>query len=1180
MDQTNGASRDAIRIGCYRPCPMALFFRLRGTRILKRFISAGFLVVSVGVAQVSDESSSPSEDGEPTAAVPADSAIEVDEAQALAVKADDAGRKDAAREAEVATRGDASAQADDVARKDDAAQKEALAKKRAETALPPRKDILHLRQLAAHIDALLREELSVDIEPATLFQIDLADPKAASLEARWLASLLDPYQTESRQEQAKDEAEEQTENSPEQAPLPPVESPESAEVPSGEAPSAIDTLPFPEDGTNERHEGAAEYESLRKSDPELWRARLALDQARLRFFALPSAKRTALLGRHAERQHENARDDPDQQIMSAERKGAEADAERLRALETARVARSEAARLVAEERARLLGVAKRQAEFEAELVGRRGKLKAAQDESLALQRRVREVLQAARGGEPNLPVDARYDQVRAVLKVTRSALRHSLGQHTNNKSEVPSPGENRLDGILQEVDQTQARKTRAHVEKTAQTLARLEQELWADVADQSFTHMEALGALRLELVPWLSDEKRTDILGLGPAGLDQALSEARQVVLVLRHHHNATTRWLHAVTKPTATRGRSALTATLIALKWILPVFAFIWWRRTAKKLLPQVEQRIRQQLEEGHLHSHDSHPALRAIQFLEHIRNPLEWLLLAWAFVWFLPGGAQGLLEVELVRTIATWTLGGSIAVRTIDFLSADSHPRYRRRSGVLTSHIRLRSLRLVGLAVVAFGLILGLTSQLVGRGTIYSWVFTLLWIVAAAVFLVLVKWWRSVIFERVATKRKKTSLDRWVVDNKTGWKSLVAAVVGGTKLFASGVYKAVRLRVSGFALSRKFLAYLFQRDMSRQAAGVVGDNCQPLSRELYLKLSPMKASDQVVPSIADLQLDQLIARINLHGGGIFAIVGERGGGKTTLLRRIEERAQDVVRVQTPYGDLSDFKPAFLKALVGTQAGSLDEVAAAFDATERNAGILIDNAHRLIRPTVGGFEGLDQVLSMARKHSKNIAWVFAFDEVIWRLLERMRGTTPLFDDVIRIAPWNEEGIVTLLTSRNEAAGIDPNFNQLVGELPEDADHIDFEEALAQTEENYLRLLWHYSSGNPGLALHAWRMSLGMNVEGEVQVRVFQAPNPAALEELPDSSLFVLRTIVQMERSSIEQICRISHLPSSTVQDVVRYGRVKGYIHETEEGIEITWTWFRAVTKLLQRRHLLYSAHD
>src|SRR5690606_15837438 len=311
--------------------------------------------------------------------------------------------------------------------------------------------------------------------------------------------------------------------------------------------------------------------------------------------------------------------------------------------------------------------------------------------------------------------------------------------------------------------------------------------------------------------------------------------------------------------------------------------------------------------------------------------------------------------------------------------------------------------------------------------------------------------------------------------------------AVVGGTALFSSGAYKALRSRVSAFSVTRKFLAYLFQRDMSRQAEQVKEDNYRPLDRDLFESLGPMRLSDEIVPSVADRQLDELILRINAPGGGFFAIVGERGGGKTTLLKRIAERADDIVRVETPYGGLSEFEPAFVRAVTGSEKGTVASASKAFDAAERDTGILIDNAHRLIQAKVGGFAALDEVLAMAKKHSDNIAWVFAFDEVIWRLLERMRGTKPLFDDVIRLTPWTEEGIVSLLTSRNEAVGIEPNFDGIIGQLEEDADEIDYDEALTQAEENSLRLLWHYSAGNPGLALHAWRMSLGINDEGGVQ---------------------------------------------------------------------------------------------
>ena len=196
-----------------------------------------------------------------------------------------------------------------------------------------------------------------------------------------------------------------------------------------------------------------------------------------------------------------------------------------------------------------------------------------------------------------------------------------------------------------------------------------------------------------------------------------------------------------------------------------------------------------------------------------------------------------------------------------------------------MLTAHIRLRFLRLVGRAVVAFGLILGLTNQLVGRGTIYSWVFTLLWFAAFAVLLLLVKWWRHVIFERVAAKRKKIRLDNWITTNQTDWKSFVAAILGGITLFSSGAYKALRSRVSAFSVTHKFLAYLFQRDMSRQAEEVKQDNFRPLDPELFQKLGPMQLSYEIVPSVADKQLGELISIINAPGGGVFAIVGERGG-------------------------------------------------------------------------------------------------------------------------------------------------------------------------------------------------------------------------------------------------------------------------------------------------------------
>ncbi len=1022
---------------------------------------------------------------------------------------------------------------------------------------PPKKvppEVLLLEK-AAQIDELLEGTLSIDVEPASLFAVDITDPQSAAIEGSWLRIVVDRATAAAEEKSDAAEADEPTEAAP-----------KNAQPADGDAQAP------------EVEKAEAEYATLRQTNPKLFEARLALDRARLRFFSLSEAERKKVLDVHSARQKNPEGTVPSQQLSDAQLREKRAQREREKALEAARTARSEAERLIAEERARLLTVAERQAQFDAHLAEREQVLQKIADERLSLRRLVREVLGEARLPIPNTTrVDATYDRLIRELRTTRNSLAGSLAKLNSTRSGVPTAGKNRLEGIPEEMDLREVEATRREVTEGAEKLERKASKFYAEASYVHYTDMEALDDLRLQLVPHLSDAKRNTVTGLGPGGLDQAFSEARHVILVLRYHHSATSRWVSEVTRPTETRGKSALTATLIAIKWVLPIGVFIWWRRRAERSLKWLEDKVREDVQRERTPG-KTHPGLHVIELVKRVRRPAEWLLLVWAIAWLLPPEAQGLLEVELTRTVFTWTLGGVIAVTATDFLADLEGPRYRRRSVLLTAHLRLRSLRLVGRAVVVFGLILALTDQLVGKGTIYSWVFNVVWFAALVIFIILVKWWREVIFRRVESKRKKTRFDTWVAANRTGWKSFVAAVSGGTALFVAGGYRALRARVSAFSLTRQLLAYLFQRDMSRQAEVVTKDQFKPLDRERYLLLSPMKHSDELIPSVADAQLDEIIDRINLPGGGVFAIVGERGSGKTTLIKRIADKAEDIIRVPTPFGDMSAFEPVLLKAL--KKKGPLEDAVREFDEAKRDAGILIDNAHRLIQPMVGGFEGFDRVLSMARTCSNNISWVFAFDEVIWRLLQRMRGTKPLFDDVIRIAPWKEEGIVSLLTSRNEKAGIEPSFEGLMGALPEDADEIDYEEALASTEENYLRLLWHYSSGNPGLAMHAWRMSLGLDDAGQVRVRVFQAPSPALLEGLPDNAHFVLRAIVQLERARLSQICEVTRLPMAAVQDVVRYGKVKGYIHESEDGIGITWTWFRAVTKLLQRRHLLYPAQE
>src|SRR5690606_33601361 len=138
-----------------------------------------------------------------------------------------------------------------------------------------------------------------------------------------------------------------------------------------------------------------------------------------------------------------------------------------------------------------------------------------------------------------------------------------------------------------------------------------------------------------------------------------------------------------------------------------------------------------------------------------------------------------------------------------------------------------------------------------------------------------------------------------------------------------------------------------------------------------------------------------------------------------------------------------------------------------------------------------------------------------------WSFLERARGVKPMFDAVIELTPWGEEGIAKLLERRCDQTNINPDFSGLVGVLPADADEIDRQEALVRTSTGYHRLIWDYASGNPGIALHTWRRSLGQTGDGTVVVCNFRVPDVRELEALPDPPVFVLRAVVQLEFASV-----------------------------------------------------------
>ncbi len=153
-----------------------------------------------------------------------------------------------------------------------------------------------------------------------------------------------------------------------------------------------------------------------------------------------------------------------------------------------------------------------------------------------------------------------------------------------------------------------------------------------------------------------------------------------------------------------------------------------------------------------------------------------------------------------------------------------------------------------------------------------------------------------------------------------------------------------------------------------------------------------------------------------------------------------------------------------------------------------------------------------------------------------------------------------------------DRTGVEPNFEDTLETSAEGAARA---RALVRAEEEYFRLLWHYTDGNPRLALHFWTRSITSDGPNSVRVRLFVAPDGDVLEALHEESRFVLAAVVMHENVDADELARILRWPHTRCAALLELLRVRAILEARDGRYRTTVLWFRAVVRHLRRRRLL-----
>ncbi|HET6418138.1 MAG TPA: ATP-binding protein [Polyangiales bacterium] len=839
-------------------------------------------------------------------------------------------------------------------------------------------------------------------------------------------------------------------------------------------------------------------------------------------------------------------------------------AARERALAEANLAQTETRRLIAERRARLLSVKEGQARYTDELAEKQVELAAALESALAWNRQVRELEDSVpEGRSRGAEADRFYDALVHDLTQARQNLGSALDAVRSEPSAVPLLQAADSDRIPLDIDDGSLDELENELVGAASILQAEETKLRWDRAQTLSRAIVIMNESRLRLLDMLSEARRESLEGFGPEGIAQVKREVEQIILEARFDllslpREATERYEQLRSAPgPALAGFFQLFLLILGFRW--------WWKRADSTL---------EEMRRTWLQKRPQTLVTRGVStfawYLRRIRKPLEWLLF-FAILARIIARAGQVADTKYLHIVIRWLAVGAFVVQLIDATAS--------RQGFSTESLdklRFRSLRLVGVSVVVVGLILSLTQTAVGKGAIYAWVASTFWFLAIPIGLILVFWWRETIFER-AKARTASRFLQWVASRDHTVLMYPAAVLGGAYLLIEGIVGFFLRKISELAPLRRLLTYQMRRGVQKSTTAIPAERgTEPLPPELLEALGsgPPTAAGLVTSYMSD-RVHAMRALVRSDKRAVIAVVGERGLGKTTFLGRVTSDLEPdaLCSVQCQPGGFPVLLAQFARALELPEGSPEEQI---IESLRQRAPrvISVDDAQRLVRPLIGGLEDFDHLTRFMRLVSPETRWLIAIGKPAWHYLRRARGDRSAFDQIVDLKPWEEPQLAALIEQRTREAGIDPSFERLV--VPRQVQTVPMSDE-ERTKRDFYRILLDYSDGNPEVSLYWWRASLYRRPPDDtVHVRLFQGPTATQLDDLPSNFYFVLRSVVQLELAIEKDVIACTDLSPAEVADALRAAWMRGYIEDRGGFYHVDIAWYRAITGILRRKHLLF----
>lgn len=313
-------------------------------------------------------------------------------------------------------------------------------------------------------------------------------------------------------------------------------------------------------------------------------------------------------------------------------------------------------------------------------------------------------------------------------------------------------------------------------------------------------------------------------------------------------------------------------------------------------------------------------------------------------------------------------------------------------------------------------------------------------------------------------------------------------------------------------------------------------------------------------------------------------AILGEKGSGKSTLIRFLHEEVFNEIPSESISFTNTRQKKEDLVESVSEKLGlkkvsTSEELIAALKKHKKGSAVSVENIQNCYLRNIHGYEAIKTLIYIISETRNEIFWVVSCSRYAWNFLNVVFKVNEYFSHSILTDDLNEKDIESLIMKRQKASGYHLWF-QADSSTQKSRSYrklLDDEEAAqAYLREQYFEKLSRMAEGNATVAMIFWIRSIGEFDDNYFSIQPFDFTETEYLDGLDPVSTFALSAFILHDALTSGELASVLNISVEEADMVILRLNARGILVPLGKYYTLNDLIYRQVVRLLKTKNILH----